>query len=75
MRVASGPWRLEEGWWHGASEATASAAGQAHERAGDRAIERAIEREYWDIELAPAGLYRIYREPAVDRWFADGVYD
>lgn len=53
VRVASGPWHLEESWWN----------------------ERAIEREYWDVELDAAGLYRIYRELAGDRWFADGIYD
>ena len=66
-----GPWRLEEGWWHGAPDDAARAA----EDTAERAVERALEREYWDIELAPTGLYRIYREPAAGRWFADGVYD
>jgi len=73
VRVASGPWRLEEGWWNeGAAE---RAIERADEPAPERAVERAIEREYWDVELDPSGLYRIYREPAAGRWFADGVYD
>lgn len=53
VRVASGPWRLEEGWW---SEAP-------------------VAREYWDVELDAAGLFRIYRDVASGEWSADGVYD
>ncbi len=53
VRVASGPWSLEDGWW----------------------TEAPADRDYWDIELSDGGLYRIYRERPVDKWFADGVYD
>ena len=53
VRVAAGPWSLEEGWW---SSAPAS-------------------RDYWDVELATGGLYRIYRERASEKWYADGMYD
>ncbi|HEU5249531.1 MAG TPA: DNA polymerase Y family protein, partial [Thermoanaerobaculia bacterium] len=48
VRVAAGPWNLEEGWW---SAAPAS-------------------RDYWDVELAQGGLYRIYRDRAGDKWYA-----
>ncbi|HEY6065125.1 MAG TPA: DNA polymerase Y family protein [Thermoanaerobaculia bacterium] len=53
VRVAAGPWNLEEGWW---SAAPAS-------------------RDYWDVELSEGGLYRIYRDRARDKWYADGMYD
>jgi protein ImuB len=53
VRVASGPWRMEESWWSDQSAA----------------------REYWDVELASGGLYRLYRDRASGDWFADGVYD
>ncbi len=53
VRVASGPWSMEEGWW------TADAA----------------RREYWDVELSTGGLYRLYRDLASTRWYADGLYD
>lgn len=53
VRVAAGPWSLEEGWW---SSAPAS-------------------RDYWDVELATGGLYRIYRDRASEKWYADGMYD
>ncbi|MEJ2086433.1 MAG: hypothetical protein P8Y44_12275 [Acidobacteriota bacterium] len=38
-------------------------------------VEDAIERDYWDIELAAGGLYRIYRQRRTGEWFADGIYD
>ena len=53
VRVAAGPWSLEDGWW----------------------TDVPADRDYWDVELADGGLYRIYRDRAADRWFADGVYD
>jgi protein ImuB len=53
VKVASGPWGLEEEWW-----------------AGDPAG-----RDYWDVEIAGRGLYRIYRERATGAWYADGIYD
>ncbi len=53
VRVASGPWALEEGWWS----------------------EEPVERDYWDVELATGGLYRIFRDRSTGDWFADGVYD
>jgi protein ImuB len=53
VKVASGPWGLEEEWW-------------AEDPAG---------RDYWDVEIAGRGLYRIYRERATGVWYADGVYD
>ncbi|HTO76085.1 MAG TPA: hypothetical protein VMQ61_08405 [Thermoanaerobaculia bacterium] len=53
VRVAAGPWSMEEGWW---SDVPAA-------------------RDYWDVELAEGGLYRLYRDCASRAWFADGVYD
>ncbi|HEX2254432.1 MAG TPA: DNA polymerase Y family protein [Thermoanaerobaculia bacterium] len=53
VRVASGPWTLEDEWW---SEAP-------------------VARDYWDVELATGGIYRIYRDRTTGDWFADGVYD
>ena len=56
VKVASGPWGLEDGWWSDAP--------------GERS-----DREYWDVELAAGGLYRLYRDRATGEWFADGIYD
>ena len=53
VRIASGPWSLEDGWW----------------------TDVPANRDYWDVELADGGLYRIYRDRAGSSWFADGIYD
>lgn len=53
VKVASGPWGLEEGWW----------------------TDDPTGRDYWDVELAGGGIYRIYRERTTGEWFADGIYD
>jgi len=53
VRVASGPWGLEEEWWS----------------------ESPVARDYWDVELASGGIYRLFRERASGEWFADGIYD
>lgn len=53
IRVAAGPWSMEEGWWTGEPAA----------------------RDYWDVELAQGGLYRIFRDRQRNSWFADGIYD
>jgi hypothetical protein len=53
VKVASGPWGLEEEWW----------------------ADDPVGRDYWDIEIAGRGLYRIYRERATGIWYADGIYD
>ncbi|MEM1203976.1 MAG: hypothetical protein AAGN66_12175, partial [Acidobacteriota bacterium] len=37
--------------------------------------ERPLERDYWDVELAAGGLYRLYRERQTGDWFLDGIYD
>ena len=34
-----------------------------------------VAREYWDVELAARGLWRLFRDTASGRWFADGAYD
>jgi protein ImuB len=53
VKVASGPWGLEEEWW------TEDPAG----------------RDYWDVEIAGSGIYRLYRDRATGSWYADGIYD
>lgn len=53
VRIAAGPWCIEEGWWS----------------------ETPVAREYWDVELDSAGLFRIYRDVATGDWAADGIYD
>lgn len=53
VRVASGPWRIEEEGWR----------------------QSGVERDYWDVDLAGGGLYRIFEDRKSGDWFADGIYD
>ncbi len=53
VKVAAGPWNLEDAWWS----------------------EEPVARDYWDVELAEGGVYRVYRERASGGWFVDGIYD
>ncbi|HXO22041.1 MAG TPA: DNA polymerase Y family protein [Thermoanaerobaculia bacterium] len=53
VKVAAGPWGLEEEWW----------------------TEAPTGRDYWDVELAAGGIYRIFRDRATGEWYADGIYD
>lgn len=53
IRVAAGPWGMEEEWWS----------------------ETPTARDYWDVELATGGIFRIYRDRVSGEWFADGVVD
>lgn len=53
VKVASGPWSMEEEWWS----------------------EKPVERDYWDVELAAGGIFRIFFQRATGEWYADGIYD
>src|SRR5262249_48562359 len=37
--------------------------------------EAPADRDYWDVDITDGALYRIYRDRAANRWYADGVYD
>ncbi len=32
-------------------------------------------RDYWDVEIADGGVWRIYQNLEDHGWYADGVYD
>ena len=34
-----------------------------------------VTRDYWDVELAGGGVYRVFRERLSRSWFSDGLYD
>jgi protein ImuB len=69
VRIASGPWSLEEGWWLSAPDSQAGASADPEQ------AKAACDRDYWDVELSDGALYRIYRDRRNGAWFADGVYD
>src|SRR5262249_12358644 len=62
-------------------DATLEIAGSVRVAAGPWSMEGGVwsgapaARDYWDVELAEGGLYRLYRDRASRAWFADGVYD
>jgi len=64
VRIASGPWTIEEGWWF---EDWTIEEGWW--------FEDPIERDYWDVELSDGCIYRIFRHRRSGEWFADGIYD
>jgi protein ImuB len=37
--------------------------------------EAPVQRDYWDVELAGRGLYRIFQDTRSGQWYADGMYD
>jgi protein ImuB len=77
VRVASGPWSLEEGWWRSAPEAHPGPepTEATYDDLGPEQMEATVDRDYWDVELTDGGLYRIYRDRQTSAWFADGIYD
>jgi len=67
---SAGPWCSSGDWW--------SENGKLESAGKDQS--RPWNREEWDVALANGNdggvaLYRIYRDPASGRWFADASYD
>jgi protein ImuB len=56
----AGPWRRDGEWWRSANH-------ESHVPA--------FCRDYYELELDDGCIYRAYRDPRLDRWFVDGVYD
>ncbi len=67
---SAGPWRSSGDWW----------TDTAKEKSAGNDQGRRWDREEWDVALAngngaSVSLYRIYRDLASGRWFADASYD
>ena len=62
----AGPWRTSGQWWTDASVAPAVTP-------SDGALP--WDRDEWDVSLADGGVYRIFRDRRVDRWFLEGMVD
>ena len=69
MRRA-GPWRTSGQWWTDAG-AVAADASPATELAG----RPPWDRDEWDVSLTDGGVYRIFHDRRVDRWFLEGMVD
>jgi protein ImuB len=60
LRSLSGPYRLQSGWW-------------ARERAEDAS--GLVTRDYFYAEREDGALLWIFRDPARERWFLQGIVD
>jgi hypothetical protein len=62
----AGPWRTSGQWWTDASVAPAATPSPGASP---------WDRDEWDVSLADGGVYRIFHDRRVDRWFLEGVVD
>jgi protein ImuB len=58
---AAGPWRTSGNWWMDGTSRRGAA--------------MLWERDEWDVSLAGAVTYRIFRERTADAWFVEGIVD
>ena len=69
----SGPWRTSGQWWTEAPEVSMNP--------GDTRPSRETlgvlpwDRDEWDVSLTDGGVYRIFHDRRVDRWFLEGMVD
>ena len=59
----AGPWRTSGQWWTNAPTATLSDGASPWDR------------DEWDVSLTDGGVYRIFHDRRVDRWFLEGMVD
>ena len=62
----AGPWRTSGQWWTDASVAPAATPSSGASP---------WDRDEWDVSLADGGVYRIFHDRRVDRWFLEGMVD
>ena len=62
----AGPWRTSGQWWTDASVAPAATPFSGASP---------WDRDEWDVSLADGGVYRIFHDRRVDRWFLEGMVD
>ncbi len=62
----AGPWRTSGQWWTDASVVPAATPSSGASP---------WDRDEWDVSLADGGVYRIFHDRRVDRWFLEGMVD
>ena len=62
----AGPWRTSGQWWTDAPAAPAATPSNGA---------LPWDRDEWDVSLADGGVYRIFHDRRVDRWFLEGMVD
>ena len=63
----AGPWRTSGQWWIDAPANTPLPRGPSQTSPWDR--------DGWDVSLTDGGVYRIFHDRRVDRWFLEGMVD
>ncbi len=72
----AGPWRTSGQWWAEASVAPAATPSPSVRELLTRDTSASPwDRDEWDVSLADGGVYRIFHDRRVDRWFLDGMVD
>ncbi len=64
----AGPWRTSGEWWmvHGMQESGGPGTRRGHP---------GWNREEWDVALGDGGVYRIFEDRDLGRWFIEGILD
>ena len=70
----AGPWRTSGQWWTDASVAPAATENVRELLIRDTSA-APWDRDEWDVSLADGGVYRIFHDRRVDRWFLEGMVD
>jgi protein ImuB len=66
----AGPWRTSGQWW---TDAPAVSADTSPSRGPG--VSSAWDRDEWDVSLTDGGVYRIFHDRQIDRWFLEGMVD
>ena len=67
----AGPWRMSGEWWDGASAEGVPVALSPVASS----VRAPWDHDEWDVSLADGGVYRIFHDRQVDRWFLAGMID
>ena len=69
----SGPWRTSGQWWTEAPEVSMNPGDTQPSRKTVGVL--SWDRDEWDVSLTDGGVYRIFHDRRVDRWFLEGMVD
>ena len=69
----AGPWRTSGQWWTNTPRPQVRGESPASHR--DRRDASSWDCDEWDVSLADGGVYRIFHDRRVDRWFLEGMVD
>ena len=67
----AGPWRTSGQWWGGTRVEGATVASLFT----TSNVGVSWDHDEWDVSLADGGVYRIFHDRKIDRWFLEGMVD